>query len=47
MQMVVDALKKGTQPPERTLMELKSYPSLEQLASRGKQYATQKGRKTD
>lgn len=45
MQMVIDALKKGIQPPERTLMELKSYPSLEQLASRGKQYAAQKAKK--
>ena len=45
MQMVVDALKKGVQPPERTLMELKSYPSLDQLATKGKQLAAQKGKK--
>jgi ABC-type sugar transport system substrate-binding protein len=46
MQMVIDALKKGIQPPERTLMELKSYPSLDQLATRGKQMAAQKTKKS-
>lgn len=42
MQMIIDALKKGIQPPERTLMDLKSYPSLDQLAFRGKEYAAQR-----
>lgn len=45
MQMVIDAVKKGLQPPERTLMELDSYPSLDQLATRGRQYVTQKSKK--
>lgn len=45
MQMVIDALKKGALPPERTLMELKSYPSLEQLATKGRQVAAQKTKK--
>ena len=39
IQMLVRALEHGLQPPERTLIELKSYPSLEALAARAGQYA--------
>jgi len=31
--MVMKALESGIQPPERTLIELKSYPSLEKLSA--------------
>lgn len=34
LQILVRALKGGAQPPERTLIELKSFPSLEELGSR-------------
>jgi hypothetical protein len=34
-EMVIDALKTGIQPPERTLIELTSYPSLEELSQKG------------
>ena len=35
MKMVAHALETGRQPPERTLVELSSYPSLEELTQRG------------
>jgi ribose transport system substrate-binding protein len=39
IQMLVRALENGIKPPERTLIELKSYPSLEELSAKAAQYA--------
>lgn len=39
IQLLVRAIKDGALPPERTLIELKSYPPLEQLAAKAGQYA--------
>lgn len=39
IQMLVDALTKGTQPPPRTLIELASYPTLDVLSSKAKKAA--------
>ncbi len=39
IQMLVRALENGTQPPERTLIELKSYPSLDELSKKAAKYA--------
>jgi ribose transport system substrate-binding protein len=36
IQMLVQAFEKGSQPPARTLIELASYPSLEELAAKAK-----------
>jgi len=40
IEMVVKALRSGTQPPERTLIELSSHPSLDRLAAIGAQPRT-------
>ncbi len=40
IEMAVKALQSGTQPPERTLIELKSYPPLERLSMLGFQRRT-------
>jgi ribose transport system substrate-binding protein len=39
IQMLVQALETGVQPPERTLIELNSYPSLDELSKKAAQYA--------
>ncbi len=40
IEMAVKALRSGTQPPERTLIELRSYPPLERLSMLGFQRRT-------
>lgn len=38
IELLVQALDSGAQPPERTLIDLKSHPSLDSLSARGDQY---------
>jgi ribose transport system substrate-binding protein len=42
VQMLVQAISDGTQPPLRTLIDLASYPALESLSARGKKAAVAK-----
>jgi ribose transport system substrate-binding protein len=42
IEILARAIDQGSQPPERTLIELKSYPSIEDLTMKGKEYATKK-----
>jgi ribose transport system substrate-binding protein len=42
IRMLVRALESGAQPPERTFLEMKSYPSLDELRKKASQYATKK-----
>jgi ABC-type sugar transport system substrate-binding protein len=39
IQLLARALESGVQPPERTLIELKSYPSLEELSKKAAKYS--------
>jgi ABC-type sugar transport system substrate-binding protein len=39
IELLIRAIENGEQPPERTLIELRSYPSLEELARKGMAFA--------
>jgi ribose transport system substrate-binding protein len=42
LRMLVRALQSGAQPPERTFLEMKSYPPLDELRKKGSQHAIKK-----
>jgi ABC-type sugar transport system substrate-binding protein len=42
IEILATAIDRGAQPPERTLIELSSYPPLDQLSAQGKRSAAQK-----